>query len=89
MRQGYGPSEVAGLRVEDIDSGRGVILVRHGKGAKDRQRDAVAAASWHSSHLLAARQAEDVLCARAAMTRIRLIQPCCTQPAARRSKRLD
>ena len=29
-------SEVAGLRVEDVDSGRGVILVRHGKGAKDR-----------------------------------------------------
>ena len=28
--------EVAGLRVEDVDSGRGVILVRHGKGAKDR-----------------------------------------------------
>jgi integrase/recombinase XerD len=29
-------SEVAELRVEDVDSGRGVILVRHGKGAKDR-----------------------------------------------------
>ena len=29
-------SEVAGLRVEDVDSDRGVILVRHGKGAKDR-----------------------------------------------------
>jgi integrase/recombinase XerD len=33
---GLRASEVAGLRVEDIDSGRGVIQVRHGKGAKDR-----------------------------------------------------
>src|SRR6202050_3889912 len=33
---GLRASEVAGLRVEDVDSGRGVILVRHGKGAKDR-----------------------------------------------------
>ena len=30
-------SEVAGLRVADIDSGRSVIRVRHGKGGKDRQ----------------------------------------------------
>jgi len=33
---GLRASEVAGLRVEDIDSARGVIQVRHGKGAKDR-----------------------------------------------------
>jgi site-specific recombinase XerD len=33
---GLRASEVAGLRVEDIDSGRGVIQIRHGKGAKDR-----------------------------------------------------
>jgi integrase len=33
---GLRASEVAGLRVVDIDSTRGVILVRHGKGAKDR-----------------------------------------------------
>lgn len=30
-------SEVAGLKVTDIDSGRGVIRIRHGKGGKDRQ----------------------------------------------------
>jgi integrase len=33
---GLRASEVAGLRIEDVDSARGVILVRHGKGAKDR-----------------------------------------------------
>ena len=33
---GLRASEVAGLRVADIDSARGVILVRNGKGAKDR-----------------------------------------------------
>ncbi|MET4323148.1 tyrosine-type recombinase/integrase [Bradyrhizobium sp. RT5a] len=33
---GLRASEVAGLLIEDIDSARGVIQVRHGKGAKDR-----------------------------------------------------
>jgi integrase/recombinase XerD len=33
---GLRASEVASLRVGDIDSARGVIQVRHGKGAKDR-----------------------------------------------------
>ena len=33
---GLRASEVAGLRVADIDSARGVIIVRHGKGGKDR-----------------------------------------------------
>jgi integrase/recombinase XerD len=33
---GLRASEVAGLRVADIDSARGVMLVRNGKGAKDR-----------------------------------------------------
>jgi site-specific recombinase XerC len=33
---GLGASEVAGLRVPDIDSARGVIMARYGKGAKDR-----------------------------------------------------
>jgi integrase len=52
---GLRASEVAGLRVEDVDSGRGVILVRHGKGAKDRN-------VMLSPQLLvlAARRAEDV-----------------------------
>src|ERR1700676_690738 len=33
---GLRASEVAGLRVEDVDSRRGGILVRHGKGPKER-----------------------------------------------------
>ena len=33
---GLRASEVGSLMVADIDSARGVILVRHGKGAKDR-----------------------------------------------------
>lgn len=33
---GLRASEVAGLRIEDIDSGRGVIRVCQGKGGKDR-----------------------------------------------------
>ena len=33
---GLRASEVAGLRVADIDSARGVIQIRHGKGGKDR-----------------------------------------------------
>ncbi|MCQ4189564.1 tyrosine-type recombinase/integrase [Methylocystis suflitae] len=33
---GLRASEVAGLMVADVDSARGVILVRHGKGGKDR-----------------------------------------------------
>lgn len=33
---GLRASEVTGLRIEDIDSARGVIQVRHGKAAKDR-----------------------------------------------------
>jgi integrase/recombinase XerD len=33
---GLRASEVAGLRIEDINSARGVIQVRRGKGAKDR-----------------------------------------------------
>src|SRR3954454_20268272 len=33
---GLRTSEVVGLRVEDIDSARGVIVVRGGKGGKDR-----------------------------------------------------
>ena len=54
---GLRASEVAGLRIEDIDSARGVIQVRHGKGGEGSQRDAVAPTAWHPAHLLAARPA--------------------------------
>ena len=36
MRRDCGPRRLRGFEFEDVDSGRGVILVRHGKGAKDR-----------------------------------------------------
>ena len=83
---GLRASEVAGLRVEDVDSGRGVILVRHGKGAKDRnvmlspQLLGILRTYWNSP-------GQRRFCSRAAMTLIRLIQPYCTQPAGRRSRR--
>jgi integrase/recombinase XerD len=51
---GLRASEVAGLMVADVDSARGVILVRHGKGAKDRNVMLFAAVARHSAHLLAA-----------------------------------
>ena len=83
---GLRASEVAGLRVEDIDSARGVILVRHGKGGEGSQRDAVAAAARHPAHLLAARPADDLICSLAGTKIIRSIRPCCTPPAGRRSR---
>jgi site-specific recombinase XerD len=57
--------EVAGLRVEDIDSARGVILVRHGsfdelRRRKGSQRNAVAAIAGHPAHILAVGPAKDL-----------------------------
>lgn len=54
--------EVVGLKVADIDSGRMVIRVEHGKGGKDRPGwidwgHAVGAIAWHPAHLLASRPA--------------------------------
>ena len=51
---GLRASEVAALGIADIDSARGVILVRHGKGGQGSQRDAVAAVARHSTRLLGA-----------------------------------
>ncbi len=82
---GLRASEVAGLRVADIDSARGVILVRHGKGAKDRnvmlspQLLGILRAYWKltrpTTYLFPGRT----------MT-IRSIRRSCTPPADRRSK---
>jgi len=52
---GLRASETVGLKVADIDSGRGVIRVEHGKGGKDR--DAVGAASAYPAGLLAVGEA--------------------------------
>ena len=48
---GLRASEVAGLMVADVDSARGVILVRHGKGAKDRNVMLSPQLLRHSAHL--------------------------------------
>jgi integrase/recombinase XerD len=82
---GLRTSEVAGLRVKDVDSGRGVILVRHGKGARDRN-------VMLSSQLLGILRTGGSpgrrrFCSQAAMTITLSIQPCCTLPAGRRSRR--
>ena len=50
---GLRASEVAGLRIEDIDSARGAPR----QGGEGSQRDAVAPTAWHPAHLLAARPA--------------------------------
>jgi integrase/recombinase XerD len=57
---GLRASEVAGLRVADIDSARGVILVRHGKGAKDRNLMLSAQLLGILRALLEARPANDL-----------------------------
>ena len=83
---GLRASEVAGLRVADIDSARGVILVRHGKGAQRPQRDAVAAVARHPARLLEASATERPISFPVGMRIIRSIRRSCTPPADRRSR---
>src|SRR4051812_24363726 len=80
---GLRASEVAGLRVADIDSGRGVILVRHGKGGKDCN-------VMLSPQLLGILRTSGAWpdrrrsCSPGAMPIIPFIRPCCMRPAGRR-----
>ena len=85
---GLRASEVAGLRVADIDSARGVILVRHGKGAKDRnvmlsaQLLGILRTYWRLARprtFLFPGRDED----------LRSIRPSCTPLAGRRQRRRD
>ena len=73
------------MRVADIDSARGVILVRHGKGGERPLCDAVASIARHSTHLLETRTADDLLF-QDGIKSARSIRLCCTLPADRRSK---
>ena len=87
---GLRASEVAGLRVEDVDSGRGVILVRHGKGARDRNvmlSPQLLRSFWVSCVRIGGSPSRRRFCSQAAMTITLSIQPCCTLPAGRRSRR--
>ena len=54
---GLRASEVAGLKVAYIDSARGVIIVRHGKGGQDRN---VMLSPQRPAHLLAPGAAKDI-----------------------------
>ncbi len=80
---GLRASEVAGLRIEDIDSARGVIQVRHGKGAKDRN-------VMRSPQLLAScaptggSPGRGFICSLVVTKIIRSIRRCCTPPVGRR-----
>ena len=69
---------------------RGVILVRHGKGGKDRNRDAVAAVAWHSfgAYWSGWRgSTHDLPVSPVGMTIILLIRRCCIAASPdRRSK---
>jgi integrase len=80
---GLRASEVAGLRIEDIDSARGVIQVRHGKGTKDRNVmlspnclvSCARTGGWPGRGFIYFRDATKIT---------RSIRPCCTPPAGRR-----
>ena len=80
---GLRASEVAGLRIEDIDSDRGVIQVRHGKGAKDRnvmlspQLLGILRTYWRLAR-------PRLICSLVATKISRSIRPCCTPPVGRR-----
>ena len=85
---GLRTSEVVGLRIEDIDSARGVIAVRGGKGGKNRhvmlspQLLGILRAYWR----LADRRA---ISSRVATMTIPSRRPCCMRRAARRRRPLD
>ena len=80
---GLRASEVGGLMVADIDGARGIILVRHGKGAKDRnvmlspQLLGILRVYWRLAH-------HGSISFQAATGIIRLIRPSCTPLAGRR-----
>ena len=85
---GLRASEVAGLSVEDIDSARGVIVVRDGKGGKDRhvmlspQLLGILRAYWRLAR-------PTTISSRVGTMTIRSIRPCCMRRAARRRRPPD
>ena len=80
---GLRASEVAGLRIEDIDSARGVIQVRHGKGAKDRNV-MLSPSCLASCAPTGGSPGRGFICSLVVTKITRSTRPCCTPPAARR-----
>src|SRR5271157_1080922 len=79
-------SEVTGLKAADIDSGRMVIRVEHGKGGKERY---VSCPSSCSASCVATgvSRIPDGFCSRVATSTGRSSRPSCTPPAVRRASR--
>jgi integrase len=80
-------SEVTGLRIADIDSGRMMIRIEHGKGGKERyvmlsaQLLAILRTYWRLA------RPEHWLCFRGATRPARSSRRRCTRPAGRRGPR--
>ena len=80
-------SEVAGLKIADIDSGRMVIRIEHGKGGKDRYVMLSPQLLGILRALLASGAAKARFCFPGRDERqADRARPCCTPPAVRRVK---
>ena len=80
-------SEVANLKVSDIDSKRMLLRIEQGKGQKDRNGDAVAAAVGAAAGVVAGRSSRRRGCSRAAIRCCRSRRASCVEPVSRCGRR--